>query len=405
VKAERDVGRLTDKQLSRLEMILKARFGPGERSGNALSRTYRNIVQALLLGNPYSALVQFGDLGTSVVVHGMKSTVVGIVKAISNSKNRWSLDEMGLADHILNDFDTGTHRPFRVGSYEISTAKFLQRTLKLSGFSLVDSFAKLVNMNAAADRFSSLARTQKGRAEITRAYEGYFGADLPQLIRDLQAGKKSRLVGELIFAELSDVQPLTMIDKPVAYAQVPSARPYLTMKGFMVKQIGLIWERGVREILKGDAASMFRGASFLTRYALAMGLSGAALKYITQWIQTGQPPQEMPGIADISENVFKTFGWSSFAIEELKKGNPTKAAGMVVIPPWRLFDDIYKLPGELRKLEEGDPKANPRGVSYFPVVGKDIYLRALGGNERRGENEERRKRIEENRKLFEGVGG
>jgi hypothetical protein len=77
---------------------------------------------------------------------------------------------------------------------------------------------------------------------------------------------------------------------------------------------------------------------------------------------------------------------------------------MVVIPPWRLFDDIYKLPGELRKLEEGDPKANPRGVSYFPVVGKDIYLRALGGNERRSENEERRKRIEANRKLFEGIG-
>jgi hypothetical protein len=404
VKAERDAGRLTDKQLNRLEMILKARFGPGERSGNALSRTYRNIVQALLLGNPYSAMVQFGDLAVSATVHGYKSTIVGIVKALSRSPDRWGLDEMGLADHILNDFDTGTHRPFRVGSYEISTAKFLQRTLKFSGFSLVDSFSKLVNMNAAANRFSSLARTQKGRAEITRMYERYFGADLPQLIRDLQAGKKSRLVGELIFGELSDVQPLTMLDKPVAYAQVPSARPYLTMKGFMVKQIGLVWERGVREIFKGDRASIFRGASFLTRYAILMGLSGAALKYITQWVQTGQPPQEMPGIADISENVFKTFGWSTFAIEELKKDNPTLAAGMVAIPPWKLFDDIYKLPRELRKLDEGDPTANPRGVSYFPVVGKDIYLRALGGNERRGENEERRKRIEENRKLFESVG-
>jgi hypothetical protein len=297
------------------------------------------------------------------------------------------------------------HKPLRIGSYEISTAKFLQRTLKFSGFSLVDSFAKLVNMNASADRFASLARTQRGRAEITRRYEGYFGADLPQLIRDLQAGKKSRLVGELIFAELSDVQPLTTIDKPVAYAQVPSARPYLTMKGFMVKQIGLIWERGFSEIAKGDAASMFRGASFLIRYALTLGMSGAGLAYITRWMQTGQPPQELPGIADVAENVFKTFGWSTFAIDEVKKGNPTLAAGMVVIPPWKLFDDIYKLPRELRKLDEGDPTANPRGVSYFPVVGKDIYLRALGGNERRGENEERRERIEENRKLFESVGG
>ncbi len=113
VKAERDAGRLTDKQLSRLEMILKARFGPGERSGNALSRTYRNVVQALLLGNPYSALVQFGDLGTSIVVHGVKSTVVGVIKTLSGSKNKWSLDEVGLADHVLNDFDVGVHKPLR----------------------------------------------------------------------------------------------------------------------------------------------------------------------------------------------------------------------------------------------------------------------------------------------------
>jgi len=391
---ERAKGKLSHEQLQRLEQITKARFGPGERSGHWLTQTYKNIVHTLLLGNPFSAMVQFGDAAVATAIHGVLPTIRAVGSLVIG-RHKWKLADQGLINHITEDLVRGERDPLRIGPFEVSTAKFLDKTLKYSGFSLVDEFGKLVHMNAISAKFEALARSAKGIKELERNYGEYFGADMPQLIQDLRAGKKTTLTGELNFRELSDVQPISKIEMPLGYIANPNARVLYTLKSFMLKQMNLVRERGFREIAKGDAASIYRGASFLTRYSLVLGMSGASLSFINDWL-LGREPRF--GAEEIAENVFKTFGWGAYAVDQARKGKALQAAANVVIPPYKLFEEIYDTSEELEKFNQGNPKANPKGVMYFPLVGKAIYNRGLGGAERseaRREREERKRAREE----------
>jgi hypothetical protein len=391
ISRERQAGKLSHEQLDRLESLTKARFGPGERSSHWLTQSYKNIVQGLLLGNPFSAMVQFGDAAIAVAVHGIVPSITSVAKTLTKNQ-KWHLSDFGLVNHITEDLVRGARDPMRVGGHEISSAKFVDGMLKYSGFSLVDEFSKLVQLNAAAARFERLARTPKGVKEIQQTYGDYFGTDTTQLIYDLKQGKKSPLVGELIFRELSDVQPISKLEMPQGYLASPETRVLYTLKSFMLKQMNLARERGFREIMKGDPASVKRGVSFLTRYSIALGISGASLSFINDWLMGREPSFEAKNIA---ENVFRTFGWSSYAVDQARKGKALQAAAGVVAPPYKLFEEIWATPEELEKFANDDPKANPKGAMYFPLVGKLIYNRALGGAERHNKRLERQRQREE----------
>lgn len=394
VGEERAAGKLDRGQLERLESILKARFGPGERSGHWLTQSYKNMVYSMLLGNPLSALVQFGDAAIAVAVHGLVPTIQAAA-GMATGSSKWKLADQGLINHISEDLVPATRDPLRIGRFEVNSARFLDKTLKYSGFSFVDEFSKMIHLNSAAAKFERLAKSPEGITEIERLYGEYFGKDLPQLLLDLREGKKSPLVGELIFRELSDTQPISKLEMPEGYLRSPNGRVLYTLKSFMIKQMNLVRERGFKEIAKGDAASVRRGTAFLLRYSLALGLAGATISQIQDWILGRESHFEL---ADVSENVFKAFGWGEYAVQQARKGQALQAVMNTVVPPYKLFEEIWAFPDEMEKLENDDPKANPKGAMYIPLVGKLIYNRALGGaeraNERRAREERRREREE-----------
>lgn len=397
VAKERAAGRLSHEQLERLESLTKARFGPGERSTNQLTQTYRNIVQAMLIGNPLSAMVQFGDAAIAAAVHGLLPAIKSAVQTVTGQA-KWKLSDFGLVNHISEDLIRGARDPLRVGRYEVTSAKFLDGMLKWSGFSFVDEFSKMVHLNAIAGKYEKLASTGRGVVEIQRQYADYFGKDMPQLLQDLRAKKKTPLVGELVFRELSDTQPISKLEMPQGYLASPHTRVMYTLKSFMIKQMNLVRERGFREIAKGDSASVFRGTAFLLKYGLALSLSGASINYIQDWILGKEPSLEA---SDVTENLFKSFGWSSYAIEEARKGQGLQALANIALPPYKLFEEIWDLPEEMEKFEEDDPKANPKGAMYIPLVGKLIYNRALGGAERANERKEREERRRLRKEMLE----
>jgi len=360
VARERAAGNLTNEQLGRLESLLRSRFGPGEKAAHPLAQAYKNITQALLLGNPFSAIVQFGDAAVAVALQGFLPSIKAVAQSVG--KKGWTLSDMGLVNHLSEEFVRGSRQPLRVGGWEISTAAFLDKTLRLSGFSFVDEFSKLVNINAAANKFGKLAKSESGRMEIARQYGEYFGADTAQLIDDLARGKKSSLVGELLFRELSDVQPISKLEMPQAWVHSPNARVLYTLKSFMIRQMNLVRERGIREIAKGDIASVTRGTNFLLRYSLALGLSGAGLTFIQNWLLGKDDKLEW---GDIPENIFKTFGWSSYVLDNARKKDVVKAAAGTLAPPYEMFGEILTQ----------DPKA----MRYIPLVGKWMYTHSDAG--------------------------
>lgn len=378
-------GKLTRGQRERLEELLRARFGPGERASDRVTQAYRNVVQGALLGNPFSAIGQLADVGVTAAMHGVMPTIKALWQTAQEARasargvgrgeaGRFNLDDMGLVDRIADEFVTPVRNPLVIRGIEISTANFADKALKWSGFNFTDEFGKLVNMNAAANGLRAKARTPGGRAELAARYSDYFGTDFQKLVDDLAAGKKTPLVGEAVFRELSDVQPLTKLEMPQGYVTAPSMRWLYTLKSWMIKQMNLVRERGIREMASGDLARAKRGAEFLIRYATLAGMAGATTEMVRNWLMGRGAEIEW---GDVPENVLKTFGFGSYVRDKIAQGKPVEAIGGTVIPPYKMFDELLR----------GDPAV----IQYIPVVGKFIYEHS---EERQQELEAREKREE-----------
>ena len=372
VNRELAKGKMTLAEGDRLRKQLLDRFGPGERPAPAVVQTYKNVVYTALLSNPIATVTQLSDVPLAAAVHGMMPTIKALQAITTRSASRWTLADMGLVNHLVEEMLGGTKKPLRIGRFEISSARILEKALnygdlpivKHLSFSAADQLGKLVHLNAAAAKFQKLARSTKGQAEIARLYGDYFGADLGALMSDLRTGGKTPLVGELLFRELSDVQPLTRLEVPQAYLAHPGGRLAYTLKSFVIRQINLMVDRGISEIRKGDAASVKRGSAFLMRYMLALGAAGASADFIKDLLMGRRPSFEGN---DIAENMLKGWGWSSYTLDKLRKEGPAAAAASLVVPPWKLFDEIAR----------GDPKA----MQYLPWVGKLYYNWMMGGGE------------------------
>jgi hypothetical protein len=115
----------------------------------------------------------------------------------------------------------------------------------------------------------------------------------------------------------------------------------------------------------GDRKRVAVGIKNLSRYAIVLGVAGASTNMVQDFIM-GRPIT-FTG-TDIAENMLKTFGWSHHVQKELAEGNLVGGLGTLIVPPYRIMDDIIK--------------RDPRAISYVPILGKVYYGRELGGNER-----------------------
>jgi len=347
-----DENRLPRAQAIELSAMLKSRFGPGERVSRASVQDVRNVTNALLLGNPLSAVVQLGDLAASVAVHGWVPTLQSLNLVLTGRATIRPKD-IGLINHIGEEFVTNR-----------STAKFLQGMLKYSGFSGVDYLGKVVNLNAAKVRFEKLARSQEGQAYIASKYGASFGADLPQLIQDLQGGKLTPATRSFYFGELSRVQPISKFEIPQMYLENPDigkalgglpidARSFYQLKSFMLKQADLIRRESYNEIKSGNRA---KGLGNLIKFSLALGISGAAPAMIQDFLM-GRP--YTPEWDDIPMNALRNFGWSQYTLDKAKKGKFGEVLGSLAIPPYQLYEELVR--------------ADPKAIKYLPLIGKVLF--------------------------------
>ncbi len=358
--------KLPQEDFYRLERILRARFGPGEREGLSAVQTYRNLVYLGTLASFPSAIVQFGDTIMAGALHGVMPMIKAVSAQITKNPQRWTLADVGLVDHLADEFVSGTRNPIHVAGRRVpTTAWFLDKAMKGALFSHVDAFGKGVAMNAAFERFVKLAKSEKGQASIRRQYGDYFRGDVDQLIMDLQTRGKTALTEELVFRELSDMQPVSRIEVPLAYLENPNARAAYTLRTYMLKQMNLAREKGFREIAKGDPASVRRGTEFLLRMSAGLAISGVSATMIQNWIYG--KPLEGPEWDKALVNVTKTFGWSQYAIDVARKEGGVEALIETAKPPYKMFDHIIQ--------------RDPEAIQYLPLVGRIYYMREMGGAE------------------------
>jgi hypothetical protein len=367
-----DKGEITHPQMVELSSMLKDRFGPGERASRGFVQDSRNVTNALLLGNPLSAVVQLGDVAIAASVHGMVPTLQAINQILTGRGNIRPRD-IGLVNHISEEFVSTR-----------GTAKFLHGSLKWGGFSLVDNFGKAVNLQAARLKHERLARTPKGQAAITAKYGPAWGVELPLLLKDLAAGQLTPRTRSFYFTELSRTQPISKFETSQAYLANADpgfgpmdARSLFQLKSFMLKQVDLLRREGYNEIRSGNKA---KGFARLAKIGILLGISGAGPDMIKNFLMGKPFDAEW---SDVPLNMLKTFGWSQYTLDKARSGAWQSVAGGLVIPPFRIYEDILKR----------DPKA----IQYLPLVGKILYAQEY--TEEGKARGQKKRRQEETRKI------
>jgi len=366
VNKERLSGKIDDVQAEDLRSILTSRFGPGEKASAGPIQTFKNLANAGLLGHLTSAAVQLGDIGTSVAAYGILPTVKALQQIVTRDPARMTVRDLGLVDHISEEIAGGARKPVIVGGRELSSAKFLEATFKLSGFSLVDQLGKATAINAAFDKYRRLSQTAKGIDEIKRKYgEAYSPEEINQLVADFRSKEMTDLTKGVLFSELSDLQPISKLEVPQAYLDMPNGRVVYMLKTYMLKQADIVRRNVVQEFKRGNAV---RGTEMALRYGLALGIAGASTDFIRNWMLGRDDKLEW---GDIPANMMKTFGWSEYVRDKARQGKPLEATAGLAVPPYQMFDQIMAR----------DPKA----IQYLPVVGRLLYAHQFGGAEKANE--------------------
>lgn len=375
VNRERLAGKLDDAGAERLRSILTSRFGPGERATAGSLQTMKNLTNAGLLGHVTSAFVQSGDLLLSVAAHGMLPTIKALQQTVTRNPARVTVRDLGLVDHINEEISGGSRKPLVVGGREISSAKFVEKAFKYSGFSLVDQLGKNVSINAALEKNVRMVQTAQGIAKLRAKYGEAFGPEFDQLVADLRSRKASESVKALLFSELSDIQPITKLEVPQAYLDHPNGRVAYMLKTFMLKQADLVRREAIGEMRKGNVRA---GTEKLLRYGLALGIGGASTEFIRAWLLGRAASMDWK---DIPENMLKTFGWSQYVVDKARKGEPVAAFGGTALPPWKMWEEIIT--------------ADPKAIQYIPIAGRLLYAHSFGGAEKANAAAERRRKKEE----------
>lgn len=326
--------------------LLRSRFEGGEVAEADWITRIKDIGNATYLGNLWSAGANLSDIIVQgLYVQGMAPTLKALARQATGRK-LISTKDLGLT-HISAEFST-----------QASTTKWANRWLKLNLFSFFDAVGKNTTLNAALIKGRGLAKTEKGVAQIANRYQEIFGDDFSKLVTDLKTGKRTDATDLYAWMEISRTQPISKLEMTQNYLNNPNLRTFWWMKSFAVKQLDLVHRDARLEMRKGTPAGIAKGSKNLIHAGIALGLSGASLKFVQQWMLTGKPPET--GWEDIPLNMFRNMGISEMALKQAwgkspeeaakerkagdkkaraREAKPVEAVIAQVAPPYRIFQD------------------------------------------------------------------
>lgn len=372
VQRETRAGKLKPEQVGELTQLLRSRFVGGEKAMAGPLQDVRNLSNLGLLGNFWSAATQIGDSLMTVYHHGLVPTLKGVVQKVGGN-SEVTPKQLGLVNHVAEEL-----------SGQRWSGKALQVGLKGSMFAAIDRFAKGLNINAALAKARRQAGSEGGMRELARKWEPFFGEEFPLLVEDLRVGRVTDRVESLLFGEISKAQPITKLEVPQAYLDHPNGRLLYQMKTYMLKQADIVRRDAYQEIKDGLARKQPRrimtGLKNLTALATIYAISNVPGDAVKSWLSGQDFEITGPGLV---ENLLQNFGFNRYATEKLKQGKIVETVQGVATPPVQMFVDIA----------QGTEKA----LKYLPFVGRGIYDRFFGGNERK-EIAEHQQKITKERK-------
>ena len=182
----------------------------------------------------------------------------------------------------------------------------------------------------------------------------------------------------LMFSELSGHQPISLLEMPLKYLQVPNGRVFYNLKSFGIKQLDMIRNSIGDELKKGNYTE---ASKLAVSYLGIVTMGNATVQEAKNWMQGREFD-----ISRVPDNFFDqlmmTAMTSRYAVENnLKSGDFVGLVQETVSPPTtalaNLVKDLFAAGGGILS-GEGVPAKTGRSV---PLIGRAMYNLFGGGAE------------------------
>lgn len=306
-----------------LSGILSSRFSSGQQIANSGIQIYKDINNLTLLTDVPTTASQLADVFPSLVINGIAPTLQSLVNVVTKNKKVNVKEVAGILDNFAEEF---------VG--ERPTTRAVNKAFKKTGFSWLGRQAQEVIIGAANIARRNEAMATKPNSRLYREYQTAFGDKFPQLVRDLKSGTNTLLTDELLFSELSRIQPISKLEKSQAVLEHPNiGGAVANLKSYLLKQADVYRREVYNNIKRGNIKTAITGAAGLS---LAYGLPNMYLDDLKAW--WGNKPIPEHTAVDIGLSALKMFGLNDYLSRDLKEKGLVSAMANFVTPPFRHLD-------------------------------------------------------------------
>tara|TARA_B100000497_G_scaffold88288_1_gene98409 strand:+ start:1664 stop:4414 length:2751 start_codon:yes stop_codon:yes gene_type:complete len=351
--------------LKTIKEILKARFLAGKQRGDAWSIGARNLSYLTTIVNPFSALIQLGDIGTSMWINGVGDTMAELINQVSRGKKQLTTKDLGLEDVMAEEF-TNT------GKWALN----MHNLFTYSGFRKMDTLGKNTFIGASLRRAQGLAKTKAGKTKLAAQNKETFGNETDQLISDLENGVITDNVKKFVWDQLSDAQPISLSEMPLQWLLAPNGRVMYSLKTFAIRQIstGLkrtlnLYEKGART---NNKAMKRQALKNLVSYFAIIPTANMTVEEVKDYIKYLGNDVEIEDETlwdKWSTSLLKMYGGSEWAWDKVKKGEYATAGSSILMPPVKSLDRAGKL-----VMSVGSEEGLDTGVVRdLPVMGQIMY--------------------------------
>jgi len=371
-------GKLTYKAEAELKELIRSRFTKGEEAMASSLAAIKDIGYMSTLGQVRSAVTQLKDIGTSAYLHGTMPTIKALFKYKSTK-----VQDAGLVDTVSAEMLNPA-----------GTKKWLDGVLKYSGFRFSDRFGKKVLVEASMMAGKKLASSPKGVVKLKKKYGAAYGDDFEQLVTSLKNGTDDELTELYMFHELSNTQPISLLEMPKKFLDVPNGRIMYSLKSFGLKQLTLIHNNIIKRAKGGDKIGATKEA---LKYAAFIGIAGGTVDE-AKGLMSGQEFKVSDLPDHILNNLTSLFFLNKYALGDIQKGDLTAFAGDLVVPPVPPVEAALKqVFGDKKEEVFGEPSTTGTAdlMKTMPIVGRVLYDWVLGGKEKaiQKDEDEARKEI------------
>jgi hypothetical protein len=259
--------------------LMRALAVDGSRGPNQIISNFRKAAYMGTIGNPYSAVLNLGDVFNSAVNFGVRNTARGLYDTLKQRGLRINADDVGLmhqtTGEFLRDGVTNAQRRFDAWS---------DATFRISQFRRFDRLGKDAAMTSAIRQNQKRALNAKDFAE---RWDGIFDKyEQAQLRKAILSNEKTQLVKEMAAAELSKMQPTDMASLPQWFLENPNGRVLYMLRTFGLKQIQQMDDLIVQQWKKGNKKQAMKN---MLAFTMITGGGNAVLQEARQTLKGDTP--------------------------------------------------------------------------------------------------------------------